>query len=572
MKRHFLFLVMAVLLVGPGQMLQAQLPEVSTLPGLQPPQSSITRQYKDKMAIHYYDDGSKHYFVLQDPGNPNQAILADFFPYLEIHDFEIYQGVLYFCGKFPNGGNPYGIVGFVKIDDLFYNNGIYNISIVNSLYLWGSSTNTPMTSCDKMDLFEDSYGYVHLAIVGELSHGSYYYSNLRRTYADIWYDGYAWKGNVMYHKDDLYKPTDITCTDNAVVVTAYDEDRNGAILIVHKKYDQFPIYPAYSHVIKIDDPMVIAKNVLVERLRDDDVVVTNHYKDPHTGEIGTALHSIHNILALESTGNFDSYHVVHGTLRSPRMDMRYNKVDNNLLLVHDIDCPQLGLNTPTFFSYQGNNLSCLFMYTWFKTEQDTKDIYSRDNHQDANLLSLSGNCGSLTKPMMCIKNSTSTGCYSSTKVIYTHRSSNFFPGKWDNICMDFSNTNIIIPVNSKDIPLDIYCEGQPSYQFNSISGVEETELSIAGLNDAGEALLGINNDKAIDFAISPNPAKDIVTLKCTECIQGTLEIIDIQGKSWCKKAIEGNLTEINVSTLPAGTYLMRLTTPDGTTTKKLNIE
>ena len=570
MKRHFLFLVMAVLLVGPGQMLHAQLPEVSTLPGLQPPQSSITRQYKDKMAIHYYDDGSKHYFVLQDPGNPNQAILADFFPYLEIHDFEIYQDILYFCGKFPNGGNPYGIVGFVKIDDLFYNNGIYNISIVNSLYLWGSSTNTPMTSCDKMDLFEDSYGYVHLAIVGELSHGSYYYSNLRRTYADIWYDGYAWKGNVMYHKDDLYKPTDITCTDNAVVITAYDEYRKGAVILVYKKYEQFPNYPVYPHVIKIDDPMLITDNVLVERLKKDDVVVANHYQDPSTGEYGTALHFIENVMYLPNSGNFPCYHIKHDMPYGPQIDMRYNKKNDRVFLVQNSDYPQLGLPlyTPTFFSFSGyNNIPYMTLEAWFRPDLDIKFIKSIDNRQDAHLLSLSGAFGT-AEPLMGIKGFHDYGCYDYFKDIYMPSSSYFYPSNRDVPCMDFYNSNIVMPVNSLTLPVNIHC-GIP---FASTTEVEETELSMTGLNDAGETLLGINDDKAVDFAISPNPAKDIVTLKCTESIHGTIEIIDIQGKSWCKKAIEGNLTEINVSTLPAGTYLMRLTTPDGTTTKKLNIE
>ena len=568
MKRHFLFLVMAVLLVGPGQMLHAQLPQVSTLSGMPDPQNTISRQYENKMTIHYFDDGGKHYFVLQDPSNPNQVIWADFSPYLEIHDFEIYKDFLYFCGERPNAGNPIGIVGFITVDDLFYNNGQYNICTVNSLSLWGSSTYSHMTSCDKMDLFVDN-GIIHMAVVGELAHSSDY-SELRRTYADIWYDGYGWKGNVMYHKDDLYKPTDITCTDNTVVIAAYDEYRKGAVILVYKKYSQFPNYPVYSHVIKIDDPVLITDNVLVERLKGDDVVVTNLYKDPITSETGTALHFIKDVTSLPNNGNFLCYHIKHSLSNIPEMELRYNKDKDRLLMAYNLlDNPHWGFTTPTFFSLNGyNNSANLILCDWIRPDLDIKLINSIDNRKDAQLLSLSGLYGPTAEPLMCIKEFMKDGCYKYIKDRYMPLSSYFHPGTRDVPCMDFFNMNKVMTFSSTTLPVDIYC-GVP---FGSISEVGATELSMAGLNDAGETLLGINDDKAVDFAISPNPAKDIVTLKCTESIQGTIEIIDIQGKSWCKKAIEGNLTEINVSTLPAGTYLMRLTIPDGTTTKKLNIE
>jgi len=573
MKRHFLFIVMAVLLVGPGQMLHAQLPEVSTLPGIPYPQNTISRQYENKTTIHYFEDRTGHYFVLQDPSNPLQSIQAKFPRNLEIHDFEIYKDFLYFCGKRPGAGNPTGIVGFIPVYDLFYNNGQYNISYVNSLSLWGSSTYSHMTSCDKMDLFVDNSGIIHMAVVGELAHSSDY-SELRRTYADIWYDGYAWKGNVMYHKDDLYKPTDITCTDRAVVITAYDEYRNGAVILVYKKYDQFPNYPVYPHVIKIADPMLIADNVLVERLRKDDVVVTNLYKDPITGETGTALHFIEDVTSLPNNGNFLCYHIKHSLSYIPQMELRYNKDKDRLLMAYDLlDNPHWGFTTPTFFSLNGyNNSANLILSDWIRPDLDIKRIMAIDNRKNANLLSLSGIFGPTAEPLMCIKGFADQGCYNYIEDKYRPLSSNFSPSNRDVPCMDFYNRNITISTTSTEIPVEIYCKNNPSQHFSAIVEVEEYELSMAGLNDAGETLLGINDDKAVDFAISPNPAKNVVSLKCTESIQGTIEIIDIQGKSWCKKAIEGNLTEINVSTLPAGTYLMRLTTPDGTTTKKLNIE
>ena len=55
----------------------------------------------------------------------------------------------------------------------------------------------------------------------------------------------------------------------------------------------------------------------------------------------------------------------------------------------------------------------------------------------------------------------------------------------------------------------------------------------------------------------------MVTLKCAESMQGSVEIIDMQGKSWCRKALSGQQTEFDVSTLPTGAYLVRITTADG---------
>lgn len=87
--------------------------------------------------------------------------------------------------------------------------------------------------------------------------------------------------------------------------------------------------------------------------------------------------------------------------------------------------------------------------------------------------------------------------------------------------------------------------------------------------DPHEAIADI---KAADFTLSPNPAKGMVTLRCAESMQGSVEIIDMQGKSWCRKPLAGQMTEMDVSALPAGAYLVRIATEKGSTTKKLSVE
>ena len=83
---------------------------------------------------------------------------------------------------------------------------------------------------------------------------------------------------------------------------------------------------------------------------------------------------------------------------------------------------------------------------------------------------------------------------------------------------------------------------------------------------------GITTIETADFTLSPNPAKGVVILKCTETIQGSVEIVDVQGKCWSRKAIAGDFMEFDVSALPTGTYLVCVATDKGTTTKKLSIE
>lgn len=84
--------------------------------------------------------------------------------------------------------------------------------------------------------------------------------------------------------------------------------------------------------------------------------------------------------------------------------------------------------------------------------------------------------------------------------------------------------------------------------------------------------VGITTIETADFSLSPNPAKGMVTLNCAEVMQGRVEIIDIQGKSWCKKTLAGRRTELDVSALPTGSYLVYIITEKGTLTKKLTIE
>lgn len=448
--------VMAALLVGLGNVLNAQPTQLSSLVGQAIPKNSLSRQYTTDECIYYFDDGTDHYFVLQSVGDPDNAIIASIPSFIELHDFEIYQDNIYFCGKIPSSVNPYGIVGSIGVYDLFFNNGTYNTSTVDNLYFGTTPTYVHMTSCDRMDLFEDINGVVHLAIVGELAH-SQTYMELRRTFADIWFDGTNWFGKVMYHKEDLYKPTDITCTNNAVVVSAYDELHRGAILLVYKKMASFPTAPIYPYTIKIDDPFLLEDNVLVERLREDDVVVTNFFKDPTTGDFGTALHYVLNVTTLPSTGNLQSYHIIHGAPNAPQTDLRYNRAEDRLLLLHNIVYPHLGIPAQTFFSFNDYYLPLLSMEAWFRPDMDI-EMMSIDNRKIYSRFTIGGIFNPTSEPLMVLKDSPVQGCFDFVPDSYISLSPRYSPGTMDEPIMDFFHLNTIRNQNTQPNSINRYCE------------------------------------------------------------------------------------------------------------------
>lgn len=456
MKKHYLLSSIVVLLFGCANVVYAQPTQLASLEGRAKPNNALSRQYTIGESIYYFEDDTAHYFVLQNEAVPDDAILAPFPSFLEVHDFEIYQDVMYFCGKYPNGGTPYGLVGFVNVPELFNSNGPYNLSIVDYLTFDYEPTNAHMTSCNRMDVFEDDIGIVHMAIVGEIAH-TYDLGTSNSTFADIWFDGSDWMGSVMYHKDDLYKATDITCTDDAVVVSAYDENHKGPVILVYKKIERFPTVPVYPYAIHVVDPQLIGDNVLVERLSANDVVVTNHFYDSGTNEYGTAIHFIQEVINLPSIGSLQSNHIIHGMPNAPQIDFRYNKEEDRLLLLHNIDYNQPGVPARTFFSFSGYGLSVANVEVWFRQNDDI-EMMSIDNRYIYSRLTVGGVFEPTAEPLMVLKDSPLLGCYDFVPDSCVPIFSTFYPDTLDDSYLDFLHPNISLYSNIQDNHINPICE------------------------------------------------------------------------------------------------------------------
>ena len=80
--------------------------------------------------------------------------------------------------------------------------------------------------------------------------------------------------------------------------------------------------------------------------------------------------------------------------------------------------------------------------------------------------------------------------------------------------------------------------------------------------------LAIGQPSDIGVSIVPNPATDAVTVSADATLL-TLELRDLLGRTVLTQQPASTKTTLDVSTLPAGTYILRLHTPQGVATKKL---
>ena len=81
--------------------------------------------------------------------------------------------------------------------------------------------------------------------------------------------------------------------------------------------------------------------------------------------------------------------------------------------------------------------------------------------------------------------------------------------------------------------------------------------------------VGIENHLLNSISLYPNPAKEVINVQCTmNNVQVTaLEVFDVYGKLINTVSVIDNPTQINVSSLAAGMYFVRVTTEEGTVTK-----
>lgn len=432
--------------------------EIVTLNGFPTLKNAVARQYTADRSVYYCEDEESRYFVLYDLSTPTSVIVSQFPSFLNVNDFEVFDDTVFFCGTFPQSGNPYGFVGQISVQDLFYNNALYNFGVIDNIPIPSCPLNPHLTACYRMDVFRDG-GHVHFAVVGELEHSLTYGTALRRTACDIWFNGSDWVGEVLFQKEDYYKTSDITCTNNHVVVSAYDDDKNYSILLVFNKTTDFPSYPIAINSFRIKDRRY-DDNILVERLKDNDVAVSHYYEEFGAGRYGTAVHYINDVSTLPTPLSHFSLHYLHGTNQpiSILRDMRYCGLfmSDALLLLHDIDNPLWVSPTSTIFEFEAYNLPLMTAQAWHAS--DNVSLFSVDNRVFTPLFSLVGNHNIISEPMLTLKTSGTKNCFDARLFTYNDVTADFSTGPLDTETLGFTiSPRYIFPPNPTNYTCEIRC-------------------------------------------------------------------------------------------------------------------
>ncbi len=103
-------------------------------------------------------------------------------------------------------------------------------------------------------------------------------------------------------------------------------------------------------------------------------------------------------------------------------------------------------------------------------------------------------------------------------------------------------------------------------QNNAAHRVQWTYLGIGldGLVSSQEQPISLPN---VVVNVYPNPVKEVLTVQVKR--KGTVVLYDLQGRQLLQAAIENGLAKLSMQELPAGVYLLKVTTTEGVVTKRI---
>jgi len=94
------------------------------------------------------------------------------------------------------------------------------------------------------------------------------------------------------------------------------------------------------------------------------------------------------------------------------------------------------------------------------------------------------------------------------------------------------------------------------------------EVFIMKTDSTGNIIVGLDDNeqqiKTTEAILYPNPASDFVNIEFSQAYQKALfQLMDVGGKVILEKQLSGNYQSINISSVPAGTYVYRICNEDG---------
>lgn len=107
------------------------------------------------------------------------------------------------------------------------------------------------------------------------------------------------------------------------------------------------------------------------------------------------------------------------------------------------------------------------------------------------------------------------------------------------------------------------------YPFFASGNIVISDIN-GGLFIVRDPLLGVNDNTVANFAIAPNPAKEVVTVSSKVEPINKIEIYNVLGQKVMEQSFTDSLSEsLNISKLQSGMYVMKI---NSTTTKRLLID
>lgn len=245
MKPKYIFLVLTFFYVGnvmfgqTGTLYKSPLMGIDNIIRLEPTTG--------KHIAYSLVAGIQNHFILTDYNSVTDVTISQ---NLNIKDFEIIDGKVFFCG---NNGLGSGLIGWFDIDSLF--------SLQSNAYIDQTLSALGLLSLDNIEVYNDSIGNIHIAGYGLHDEPA---ANKK------WYRAFEAVGTLStgmdYRSLDLYAHgmyddvTDMAVTDNLVVfLTTFrrqicpDHVGLGIILEPFPKTDMFGSSPFHYHYFQLTE-------------------------------------------------------------------------------------------------------------------------------------------------------------------------------------------------------------------------------------------------------------------------------------------------------------------------------
>ena len=322
-----------------GQEAAAQIVDRWEIPGLKSSES-IVRRWDPQYAVGYAKDpNDENCFFIWDytetpPSNVQEIPLPNG---LIVHDFQVLNDMVYFCGE-----DAYqGIVGIIDLLTVSSPGG----TTINYVEL--TPISGPYVTCAKrMDVF--TYGGItHIAFVGNLLSTSSGAPVTTTTVGDVYWDGTDW--NVDYYVtngDMIY--TDIAASSGYVVVAAKEKNTSDCYVQVFNLSNDILTTPLIvtpfntSFIYKLTGSTLVGE-VRVEDIGPTEFAVAFHYDD--LGVVGTevkqvmidpSVPAVSVPQTLKTPLGISAYYTSACSIKQ----LSYNLITRRLFLLQDAVCNQ----------------------------------------------------------------------------------------------------------------------------------------------------------------------------------------------------------------------------------------